>query len=351
MAEEAALTVHASKPDGRVAQALAEASIEVLPAVDADQTLDLYLLSDRLIVQRRTGNGLVNGIADKSLFTSAIDMAEQFGAAVLIIEGEVDYSLRGIDRRAVRGALSALVIQYGLTVLNTPGERETAALLGIMAQHEQEGVPEVSLVPKRKAADLPDLQRRVVEMLPKVGAVTARALLQRFGSIERIVGASEEELREVRGVGEKSAAEIRAVLGGEYEAVDSEREIEDAVADEPSILLHEPVELVARQHVISGEGRDRHIVDLVFADTDSGEIILVELKRGRLQPADAHQLARYLREAERSTLLGPMIAGGANDPLRQGYGGQAADVGGDDVEVRQIDAADVIEWHKRRRRQ
>ncbi|HUS80989.1 MAG TPA: helix-hairpin-helix domain-containing protein [Armatimonadota bacterium] len=348
---ERPVVIHASKPGGRIAKLLTEAGVEVLSAEGLDDTLELYLLSDRLIVQRRTGHGLVNGIADKSLFTSAIDMAEQFACGVLIVEGEVDYSFRGIDRRAVRGALSALVVQYGLSLLSTADEDETVAMLVMMAGHEQQGVPEVSLVPKRRAEDLPDLQRRVVEMLPKVGAVTARALLQRFGTIERLVAASEDELREARGIGEKSAAEIRQVLGAEYEAVDTEREIEDAVAGDPAILFgDEPVELLARQHVISGEGADRHIVDLVFVDMDTGEIVLVELKRGRLQPADAHQLLRYLAEAKQSKLLGPLIEGGARlRGVLASVEESAADVSGDDLQVRRVDPRAVIGWHKTQR--
>ncbi|MCD6285411.1 MAG: hypothetical protein J7M39_05805 [Anaerolineae bacterium] len=77
--------------------------------------------------------------------------------------------------------LSALMLEYGISIVSTRDSDQTAHLPALLARHAQLGVPEISLVPKRKAVDLPDLQRRVVEMLPGCGRVTARDLLQHFG--------------------------------------------------------------------------------------------------------------------------------------------------------------------------
>lgn len=304
------LIIWTTHPDGPVAQALREVGIVVRGLDDDAGPVEHYIVASDLAVARRTGATLLRGIEDKSLFTEAIDLGERFERAVLLIEGKVDYDRTAFNPQAVRGALSAMVIQYGVNVLATPDTDETARLLAMMTHHAQEGVPEISLVPKRKAIDLPDLQRRVVEMLPRCGRVIARRLLQHFGSIERIMAATPRELTAVRGVGAKTAEAITHVLHAPYRSVDVERDLEDAIEARPALLFDQPVTLLARQHFIriSGDGgRDRDVIDLVFVDDAAQVLWLIELKHGPLQPEHEMQLARYLRHAETSPRLRPYL--------------------------------------------
>ena len=304
------LLLHATKPDGPVGRRLRELGLRVEP-FEEPANVDWYVLSPRLAIERRTGSSFLRGIQDKTLFTSAVHLREGYDTALLILEGETDYTYTSFDPRAVRGAASAMVIEYGITVLSAPNAEETAQLIAMMTRHEQTGVPEISFVPKRKAVDLPDLQRRVVEMLPGCGMVMARDLLQHFGSILRIVSATPEELMQVRGIGRQRAEGIARVLTVEYEAVDTERNLEDAIVASPGLLFDRPVELLARQHVLFSEGRDRHAIDLVLVDRAADEVILLELKRGALRREHEAQLRRYLDHASRSALIAPLIDAGA----------------------------------------
>ncbi len=307
----AVLTVWATKPAGRPAAQLEAWGIVVRAIDEEDRRLDLYVLAPQLVVERRTRMSFLQGIQDKSLFLSAITLRERFSTPILILEGTIDYDRTGFSPQAVRGALSAMVLEYGLNVLATRDSNETAHLLAMMARHAQIGVPEISLVPKRKAVDLPDLQRRVAEMLPGCGRVMARDLLQYFGSIERIVAASDLDLSRVRGIGKKRAAEIHRVLHAEYRAVDSERHLEDAIAADPALLFDAKVELLARQHVITASGGDRHVVDLVFYNPARDVLMLVELKYGALEVAHEAQLGRYLDIVNQSPLLSTYLDRGA----------------------------------------
>jgi ERCC4-type nuclease len=306
------LSISATKPSGTPAAMLAEMGISISAIEEDEGNVDRYVLSKRLAVERRTGSGFLRGIMDKTLFTSAIYLRQHFQLAILIVEGEVSYEYSGFNPQAVRGALSAMVLQYEITLLSTPNIDETVKLIAMMARQEQLGIPEISLIPKRKASDLADLQRRVIEMLPGSGMVMARQLLQHFGSVRRTVNATDEELRGLRGIGAKKAREMHKVLTAEYEAVDTERDLEDAIEAAPEILFEQPITLLARQHYIFTEEKERHIVDLVFHDTQSNQLILVELKRGRLDKQHCRQLRRYLDNAHKSKLLNSFLDGGAS---------------------------------------
>jgi Fanconi anemia group M protein len=49
-----------------------------------------------------------------------------------------------------------------------------------------------------------------------VGPVTARALLEHFGTVEAVMTAREDDLRAVDGVGEVTASRVREVVGSDY---------------------------------------------------------------------------------------------------------------------------------------
>jgi ERCC4-type nuclease len=305
------IRIAATRPDGNVARRLAARGMRIAPIVEDEGNVERYVLSERLAVERRTGSAFLNGIMDKTLFTSAIYLREHFAVPVLIVEGEVNYEYSMMDPQAVRGALSSMLLQYGMSVLSTPDPGETVELIEMLARQEQIGIPEISLIPKRKAATLPDMQRRVVEMLPGCGMVMARDLLHHFGTVRRIVDADERELRLIRGIGARKAKEICRVLSEEYEAVDTERQLEDAIEADPGLVFARPVVLLARQHHIFTEAGEKQIVDLVFYCEETDRLILAELKRGRLDASSGEQIGRYLDHARESGLLRQFLDSGA----------------------------------------
>ena len=301
------LRISATKPRGSVAGLLGQMGVAVVPVLADEGDVDRYVLSKRLAVERRTGSSFLRGILEKTLFTSAIYLRENFRIAILIVEGEVNYEYSAFHPQAVRGALTSMMLEYGINVLCTKNDIDTAALLAMMARQEHGGIPEISLIPKRKATDLADLQRRVIEMLPGSGRVMARAMLQQFGSVQRIATATAEQLQTVPGCGAKKAAEMFKVLTAEYESVDTEKDLEDAIETEPGLLFDGDVMLMARQHYLFTAEKERRFVDMVFADPEANEVILVELKRGKLAHEHATQLAGYLDRAGESKLIRQML--------------------------------------------
>jgi len=71
-----ALVVRATKPRSQAARKLAELGIRVVAVEEDEGDIERFVISKRLAVDRRTGHGLLNGIMDKTLFTSAIYLRE-----------------------------------------------------------------------------------------------------------------------------------------------------------------------------------------------------------------------------------------------------------------------------------
>ena len=180
-----------------------------------------FILSDRVGVERKSVNDFLQSIVDKRLMEQAARLRETFERPILILEGEGLYSLRAIHPNAIRGALAALAVDFGVSILPTRDEKETAAILAIIAKREQiDQARAVAIRGEAKGLTLSELQRFIVEGLPGVSAVLAKRLLEHFGTVERVMSASEKELQEVHGIGVEKAKEIRRVLSAGYETED-----------------------------------------------------------------------------------------------------------------------------------
>lgn len=108
---KAPLSIAVTQLDGKPAQKLSELGIAVVPIAEDEGNVDRYVLNQRLAVERRTGSSFLRGIQDKTLFTSAIYLREHFDLPILIVEGQINYEHTLFNPQAVRGALTAMMLE------------------------------------------------------------------------------------------------------------------------------------------------------------------------------------------------------------------------------------------------
>lgn len=176
-----------------------------------------YILSERVGIERKTVSDFLESLVDGRLLEQAKNLAETFERPLLILEGEGLYTTRGIHPNAIRGALACIAVDYRISLLSTEDEKETAKVIATIAEREQkEDRGEIPIRRERKSLTLTELQRFVIEGLPGVSAVLAKRLLEHFGSVEEVISSSEEELKEVHGIGKEKAGDIRRIIESEY---------------------------------------------------------------------------------------------------------------------------------------
>ncbi len=182
------------------------------------KTLDVadYVVSEEVGIERKSANDFIQSIIDGRLFDQVERLKRAYEKPVIIIEGEL-YGIRNVHPNAIRGAIAAVTLDWGVPILFSSGTEETAQFIYLMAKREQEErKKEVRLRSEKKALTLAERQRLIVEGLPNVSATLAKRLLRHFGNVERVFTATEEELKEVEGIGKKKAREIRKVITAPY---------------------------------------------------------------------------------------------------------------------------------------
>lgn len=205
---------HREVPSG-VVRKLYEAGAEI-----ETRQLDVgdYIVSSEVGVERKCVKDFVQSIIDRRLLEQAKLLRENFPRPVMILEGREDpYVVRAVHPNAIRGALLAVAVDFGIPIIPSKDEADTAGILLILAKREQEERgKEVAVRGERKGMTLEEKQRYIVEGLPGVSAVLAKRLLEHFGTVERVMTASEWELQRVQGIGPEKAREIREVLTTPY---------------------------------------------------------------------------------------------------------------------------------------
>ena len=214
-AEKANPLVYADSREGnsKVIRHLSEMEIDVKVR---SMAVGDYQVSDEVVIERKTAKDFVDSIIDKRLFKQARELSEEFKRPLLILEGDDIYNGM-IHPNAVRGTLAAIAIDFGISIIPTRNSEDTAAMIKRIAVREQNGEKtHIQIRTDKKPVSLWEQQLFIVESLPNIGPVNAKNLLQHFGSVEKVMNASESELQEVEGIGKKTAKNIRKVVESEY---------------------------------------------------------------------------------------------------------------------------------------
>lgn len=176
------------------------------------QTAD-YVLSSRAAVELKTTADFVDSIIDGRLLEQLKTLKRSYERPIIIIQGTQDiYAIRNVHANAIRGMLGTIAVSYGIPIIHTKDEKDTAALLLSIAKREQdEDKKDFSPHADKKPMTLKEQQEYLISSLPSVGPNLAKELLKHFGNVTAIFAATEKELQQVNGVGEKIAKQIRQI--------------------------------------------------------------------------------------------------------------------------------------------
>ena len=184
-------------------------------------TIGDYVLSDRVVVERKTVDDFVESIIDKNrnVFNQLINLRKNYQKPILIIEGEDLY--KKLSPNAIRGAIATITIDLGIPILFTRDAEETAEYILTLAKREQEDRGrDIALHSNKTKMTLKEQMEYVVSAISEIGPVIARNLLKHFQTIENIAKADESQLMEVPKVGKKIAKRIVTLMKTPYDKAD-----------------------------------------------------------------------------------------------------------------------------------
>ncbi len=189
-----------------------------LGAVLTQENLEIgdFICSDRVVIERKAHSDFVSSIIDGRLFEQIENMKRNFEKNIVLVEGSSD---RKINENALKAALAVMATD-GVSVISTKNPKDTAKTIFWIAKKEQEEKKKgIGFRVGKKPMEEAKLKEMVVAGLPGISSIISKRLLENFGTVEKVFSASEDQLRQVKGIGDKLAKKIRKLITGNYSEV------------------------------------------------------------------------------------------------------------------------------------
>jgi len=174
-----------------------------------------FICSDRVCVERKTGEDFISSITDGRLFQQAEELKNNFSKPILLIEG--NYFQGGMNENAIKAALSSIILDFDIPVIMTKYEEETARTIYWLAKREQMiSKVGIGIKGKKKPKSIKRLQEHVISSLPGVSVILSERILKEFKTIKEFANAKESEIVKVDGIGKVLAKRLHKLLNEEY---------------------------------------------------------------------------------------------------------------------------------------
>ena len=175
-----------------------------------------YDLGGGVVVERKSATDFTLAIMDKRLFGEVGKLKSSYDQPIYIVEGDMYGGRFHTDPVVIREAIAWLTVMQGIPLVPSPGEGFTAEILFTMASQAQHGLGHPIVMRNGKPFDPVNGQRYLVEGLPGINEVMAKALLDHLGSAAAVFAAEVDDLAQVAGISTQAAARMRKVLDAKW---------------------------------------------------------------------------------------------------------------------------------------
>lgn len=172
-----------------------------------------YIVRDT-VIERKTISDFLSSMINKRLLNQ-IEELKQYKNKLLIIEGISEKELytdddSGINSNAIRGFLISILLNHKIPIVFSKNSEDTARFINVLSKRKDR---EINLNAKKKTLNKKEQLQFIIESFPGVGPKKAKKLLEKFGTIQNIILASTEDLKEILGV---HAEKIREIIERKY---------------------------------------------------------------------------------------------------------------------------------------
>ncbi len=177
-----------------------------------------YVISNEIVVERKSAYDFVHSLFDGRLFDQARRLREAYGSAIIIIEGN-PVRLRRYRKmtKQIYAAISSLLVDYDIKIIYSDNVEHTAIIIESLARRLLKSRrTAVVLHKKPKLETIQEQQLYIIQSFPSIGAKTAEKILEYFGSLREFCNASISDLSRVEGIGAKKAEQIYKILNSSY---------------------------------------------------------------------------------------------------------------------------------------
>ncbi|MCE4627676.1 MAG: helix-hairpin-helix domain-containing protein [Desulfurococcales archaeon] len=192
---------------------------EGVPVVRKNLPMGDYVVSDNIVVERKTAWDFAKSLFDGRLFDQARRMREEYETVIFIVEGDPLRLRRYRNmQKQLYAAMVTLLVDYDSKIIYSGSPRESAYIIASIARRLAKTERYAILARKKgRIETVTDWQYYILQSFPGIGAKTARRIAERFKSLREFCNASLSEIASIEGVGEKKAELIFTILNRRFD--------------------------------------------------------------------------------------------------------------------------------------
>ncbi|MHA1619276.1 MAG: ERCC4 domain-containing protein [Promethearchaeota archaeon] len=181
-----------------------------------------YIVSTRCGIERKSISDFTSSLKDGRLFNELIRLRKQFSRPILILEGDY-HSIISINRSAILGTLTSIVLKMEIFLIQTRDAQDTAEMIFALAKKEQKAQSRPFSIRFKKIPEQLDKQlEHIVAGIPGINIARAQDLLREFRTLRTLFNTPSEELQRVHNIGRVIADKIVKYSNLDYYLKDEE---------------------------------------------------------------------------------------------------------------------------------
>jgi len=183
-----------------------------------------YIINKEIGVERKTGRDFLISIMDGRLFRQALAMKRKLPRPIYLIEGNPFQENMHFSEKSIRGAIISLQVFWYIPVLFSKSKEETCQIFRFIGEQDCRKANYLKLRHGYRPRKLITRQLHMLQGFPKIGPLTAKRLLEHFGSVRNVMVANRDALMEIDGIGKGVANTICSILDKPYNQFQSNKD-------------------------------------------------------------------------------------------------------------------------------
>jgi ERCC4-type nuclease len=181
-----------------------------------------FIAAGKIAIIRRTMDEFVAELQNKMVYRTAIEFKRDFPDPLYIVEGKqtVDSS----SATTVRAGITYLSVGRRIPIIFTTGEQDTARYISLLLKQsefssERETRPvAIPVEAEEKQPTEGNYQEQILAHIPGLTPANIKTLMETFGNLKSVFGASEDKLKSIKSIGPKKAKAIVAAFQSPFHA-------------------------------------------------------------------------------------------------------------------------------------
>ncbi len=165
-----------------------------------------------VVIERKTFKDFQASIIDKRLMKQLIEL-KKYPKCFLLLEGFLyDYRDCIIHENAVRGMILSCVLDFGIPIIYSQNEEDSAKILYVLAKRLEKEKRDLSLRLKKTEMSFEEQKQFILEGFPGIGPTTSKALLEKFKTLEKIFNCPKTKLAKTELLDENKLDNFKKIL-------------------------------------------------------------------------------------------------------------------------------------------